>query len=57
MHMDEHEQTKPDADGAKAGNEAAAQPAVLRMTVQVTRAATGKTETYEIVGTPMKEQS
>jgi hypothetical protein len=55
--MDEHEQTKPDADGAKAGNEAAAQPAVLRMTVRVTRAATGKTETYEIVGTPMKEQS
>jgi hypothetical protein len=53
--MDEPQTTQDQAPPA--GNVAAAQPAVLRMTVQVTRAATGKTETYEIVGTPMKEQS
>lgn len=28
-----------------------AQPAVLRATIQITRAATGKVEEYEIVGT------
>jgi hypothetical protein len=32
-----------------------AQPAVLRMTVEITRAATGKVETYELVGTPVPE--
>jgi hypothetical protein len=34
-----------------------AQPAVLRMTVEIKRAATGKTEVYELVGTPIKEES
>jgi hypothetical protein len=34
-------------------NEVKAQPAVLRMTVQVTRKATGKVETYELVGNPI----
>lgn len=33
-----------------------AQPAVLRATIHITRAATGLTETYEIVGTPMQPQ-
>jgi hypothetical protein len=28
-----------------------AQPAILRATIQITRAATGKAEEYEIVGT------
>ena len=28
-----------------------AQPAILRATIQVTRAATGKVEEYEIIGT------
>jgi hypothetical protein len=32
-----------------------AQPAVLRATIQITRAATGKVETYEIVGTSEPE--
>lgn len=27
----------------------------LRMTIEVTRAATGKTETYELIGTPLQE--
>jgi len=33
-----------------------AQPAVLRATISVTRKATGVTETYEIVGTPVPEE-
>jgi hypothetical protein len=53
--MDEPQTTQDQAPPA--GNVAAAQPAVLRMTVQVIRAATGKTETYELTGTPLKEQS
>jgi hypothetical protein len=32
-----------------------AQPAVLRATIEIKRAATGKTEVYEIVGTPLPE--
>lgn len=32
-----------------------ADPCVLRMTIEVTRAATGKTETVELIGTPMNE--
>jgi hypothetical protein len=32
-----------------------AQPAVLRATIHITRKATGKVETYEIVGTPTQE--
>lgn len=28
----------------------------LRMTIEVTRAATGKTETYELIGTPLQEE-
>ena len=31
-----------------------AEPAVLRMTIEITRAATGKTETYELIGTPVE---
>jgi hypothetical protein len=33
-----------------------AQPAVLRATIHITRKATGKVETYEIVGTPMPQE-
>jgi hypothetical protein len=33
-----------------------AQPAVLRMTVEVIRAGTGKKETFELVGTPVLEE-
>ena len=36
----------------KAAINAKALPAVLRATIHVTRASTGKVETYEIVGTP-----
>jgi hypothetical protein len=32
-----------------------AQPAILRATIEIKRAATGKTEVYEIVGTPIPE--
>ena len=42
----------------KAAAQLKAQPAILRATIQITRAATGKVEEYEIVGTadqPMKE--
>jgi hypothetical protein len=35
----------------KAEMELQARPAILRATVHVTRAATGKVETYELVGT------
>lgn len=34
-----------------------ARPAILRATIQITRAATGKVEEYEIVGTTPKEGS
>ena len=34
-----------------------AQPAILRATIQITRAATGKVEEYEIIGTAPKEGS
>jgi hypothetical protein len=34
-------------------NEVKAQPAQLRMTVSITRKATGKVETYELVGNPV----
>jgi hypothetical protein len=34
-------------------NEVKAQPAQLRMTVSITRKATGKVETYELVGNPI----
>ena len=34
-------------------NNAAAQPAVLRMTIGITRKATGLTETYELVSDPL----
>lgn len=33
-----------------------ASPAVMTMTLEITRAATGKTETVEIVCTPVAEQ-
>lgn len=33
------------------------QPGELRMTVEVTRAATGKTETFELVGTVLPQES
>lgn len=41
---------------SKADKEAAlaAQPAVLRMTVEVTRAGTGKKEVFELIGTPVE---
>lgn len=31
-------------------------PAVLRATVQVVRANTGKVETYELIGTPVQDE-
>jgi len=34
-----------------------AQPAVLKAQVTITRAKTGKVETYQIVGTPKKEEA
>ena len=38
-------------------NKAAAQPAVLQAMIHITRKATGKVETYQIVGTPVKDES
>ena len=35
----------------------AAAPAVLRATITVTRAATGKVETFQLVGTPVEPAS
>ena len=37
-------------------NKAAAQPAVLQATIHITRKATGKVETYQTVGTPVKDE-
>lgn len=34
-------------------NELVGQPGVLTMTINVTRKATGKVETYELIGTPL----
>jgi hypothetical protein len=42
--------------GRQPAQEVKAQPAVLRATIQITRKATGKVETYEIVGTPEPQQ-
>jgi hypothetical protein len=39
------------------GQAVEAEPAVLRATIEIKRAATGRTEVYEIVGTPVKEES
>ena len=39
----------------KAAMELQARPAVLRATIHVTRAATGKVDTYELVGTEAGE--
>jgi hypothetical protein len=36
----------------RAADKLQAQPAVLRATIHVTRAGTGKVDTYELVGTP-----
>ena len=41
------------ADRIPAAQKIAAQPAVLRATITVTRAVTGKVETFDIVGTPL----
>jgi uncharacterized Zn finger protein (UPF0148 family) len=49
--MNEAEQ-KPEP---KPEQQIAAQPAVLRATISVTRKATGKVETYELIGTPAKQ--
>lgn len=40
---------------ANQGNEMNAAPAVMTMTLEITRAATGKTETVQIVCTPQTE--
>lgn len=37
-------------------SEIAAQPAVMKMTLEITRAATGKTEVVEVVCTPIDQQ-
>ena len=37
-------------------NEAAAQPAVLQMTIQIVRKATGKVEEYVLTGTPVEDK-
>lgn len=42
--------------GRKAGGTMQAQEPVLRMTIEITRAATGKVETYELIGTPVDEK-
>lgn len=47
--MSDASQTQPAALNAR--------PAILRMTLSVTRAATGKKETYEVIGTPVEYQS
>ena len=51
---------RPHGDGipyaGHSGAEIVAQPAVFTATIQITRAATGKVEEYQIVGTPMKEE-
>jgi len=36
-------------------NNTQAQEAVMTMTIQITRAATGKVEEYELIGTPIAE--
>jgi len=38
-------------------NEASAAPAAVQMTIHITRKATGLTETYELIGTPVPEQA
>ena len=48
--MNEHQ---VDTYATPAEHEVKAEHAVLRATIQVTRAATGKVEEYEIVGTPI----
>lgn len=51
--MDNELKTEP----ATMSGEAAvirAKPAVLRATIHITRAATGKVETYELTGTPVE---
>lgn len=35
-------------------SELEAKPALLRVTLQITRAATGETETVELIGTPIE---
>lgn len=47
--MDEKPQPQPPQ------NQAAAQPAILRATIQIKRAGTGKLEEYRIVGTPLPQ--
>ena len=37
-------------------NSVQAQPASLQATIHITRATTGKVETYQIVGTPVKDE-
>ena len=57
--MDNETKAQPAQVNGQAGRVPAAvkaRDAVLRATIHVTRKATGITETYEIVGTPDKEQ-
>ncbi len=42
------------ADKAKMALQA--QPAILKATIQITRAKTGKVEEYEIIGTPLPQE-
>jgi transcription elongation GreA/GreB family factor len=48
--------SKADKDAALTHADFIAGKAVLNATIQITRAATGKVEEYQIVGTPMKEE-
>ncbi len=48
--------SKAEKDAALTHADFAAGNAILHATIQITRAATGKVEEYQIVGTPMKEQ-
>lgn len=41
----------------KAAMQIASRPAILRATIQITRAATGLVEEYEIVGTPVESEA
>ena len=44
------------AEQSDSSKGAAAQPAVVQATIHITRAATGKVETYQIVGKPVDPQ-
>lgn len=54
MNQPQPNQQQPDEH--KTSNNLESQLAVLRASIQITRKATGKVETYEIVGTAVPQQ-